>query len=101
MTLDDMYEERVAFYTKTTYIFKVYVDHKVGAVEYSDLTISFVYDEEYISLVDCCEDFDWNNTYYFTGLKETDETELVVHHKYAEDSKKLLITLVDPPVEEF
>ncbi|MCD8204281.1 MAG: hypothetical protein LUC16_00420, partial [Coprobacillus sp.] len=93
--LDYRGDEQVTFYTNEVYIFQIDISPKGGAVKYSDLLISFEYDEEYISLADCDEDYDWNNTYYFTGLKEIDETKLVIHHERVEDPKTLLITLVD------
>ncbi len=93
-TLNDRYDEEVTFYTNTTYIFKIFVDHE-GGIEYPDSVISFEYDEEYISLTKCSEEEDTHNAYYFIGLKEVDETELVIHHERVEDPKTLLITLVD------
>ncbi len=76
------------------YVFNLYLVPSHGT-DFGNKDVSFEYDEEYVNI----EESEKEQYFYFVGLKETEETTVIIHHDYVFESKTMKIALVTPNID--
>ncbi|MCD8204279.1 MAG: hypothetical protein LUC16_00410 [Coprobacillus sp.] len=82
-----------------TYVVWLYHFPSYG-VKFTDWGYVFEYEKEYLDIQDYDPEMEWDNKWTFVGLKETEETTMVIHNESIKESKTVKITLVSPETDD-